>query len=264
MEGEEVREDAEAAAGAAAAAAAAAMAEGRAVPLPVVWGGGDFDLFLRQVEEVLEKAWEVRLGTEEEVSELSCACVEAVYFDLQQLLECLAGHLKVGLRRVGSEEGVRKVGKAVEVYERGVEVLNEYVARHKGLVEGQGVVMVPMAVLALGTPPRVPSIEMVGPGGEDEEEERRKGKGKGEELKEKTGMEEKEGGLNVMKKKLVTKKRAGREEEEEEVAGKAGNKKRGESSGKKKSRKPLTDKQPAVSMGLTKGKKRKKQRTEKE
>jgi len=277
--GEGGGEEGSADAAAAAAAAAAAMAEGRVLPPPVVWGGGDFDLLLRQVEGLLERAWEVRLGMEEEVSELSCACVEAVYFDLQQLLECLAGHLRAGLRKVGSEEGLGRVGRAVGVYEGGVGGLNEYVGRHKSLVEGQGVVMVPMVVVSLGAPPRVPSIEMVGSGGEEGEEEEEGGEeGKRRVLVVESEEEEEQGEVRKVGKKLKKKKmKKGEGEREvqmkrkikkkggvEEEDGKACGKKKGISTSKKKSGKLLTNEQPAARVAPPTGKKLKKKKMEKE
>ena len=53
--------------------------------------GRDVDAFLERVGGLVEKAWDVRVGKDEreEVTELTSACVEAVYFDMQQVLDSL-------------------------------------------------------------------------------------------------------------------------------------------------------------------------------
>lgn len=141
-------------------------------PVPsVMWREGGFDAFVDRLEGLLARAWKLRVGPGEELDEMVSACLEAVYFDAQQMLESLGGHLKLRLRQVGSEEEARKMVRVMGVYEEGVEGLNEYVSRHRTLVEGYGVVMAVMEVEGVGELPRVPAIEEVGGGGKKVEEE---------------------------------------------------------------------------------------------
>jgi hypothetical protein len=91
--------------------------------------------------------------------QLTSACVEAVYFDLQQLLDSLADHLQAAFPLVGTQEGAARLERWVQLYEAAVDGLNDYVSRHKSLVESHGVQLVPMHPVAMGGPPSVPSIE---------------------------------------------------------------------------------------------------------
>jgi hypothetical protein len=135
------------------------------LPVPsVMWREGGFDAFVDRLEGLLVRAWKLRVGPGEEVDEVVSACLEAVYFDAQQVLESLGGHLKLRLRQVGSEEEARKMVRVMDIYEEGVEGLNEYVSRHRTLVEGYGIVMAVMEVEGVGELPRVPAIEEVGGG----------------------------------------------------------------------------------------------------
>ena len=52
--------------------------------------------------------------------------------------------------------------QATALYESGVEGLNDYVARHKRLVEVHGVQLLPMSGVSLGQPLSVPCIEELG------------------------------------------------------------------------------------------------------
>ena len=95
--------------------------------------------------------------------QLTSSCIEAIFFDLQQVLDSLGDHLGGAHRAGWLSEDRKATWRFVELYRRGVKGLNGFVAAHAECVRGHGVALAPMSIAELAPAPAVPvpSIEEV-------------------------------------------------------------------------------------------------------